>query len=126
VPGLYAVSACKWIRIEVTTYAANHAYWQNAAGQAAPIKTESRIDVRSGRDADVGAAQRYRCVEVRVDGGPWRYARQPRGRASGGVVDRLVAGTGSVRRDATGSQTSLTGPSRTGNRPPDHDATVTS
>src|SRR5450631_1976256 len=51
VPGLYGyVSACKWITdIEVTTFAANHAYWTvRGWDQQAPIKTESRIDVPNG------------------------------------------------------------------------------
>ena len=51
VPGLYGyVSACKWITdIEVTTFAASHAYWTvRGWSQQAPIKTESRIDVPAG------------------------------------------------------------------------------
>lgn len=89
VPGLYGyVSACKWITdIEVTTYAANHAYWTDRGwSQQAPIKTESRIDVPSGRGpvkagptsiAGVAWAQHkgIDAVEVRVDGGPWRQAK---------------------------------------------------
>ena len=89
VPGLYGyVSACKWITdIEVTTYAANHAYWADRGwSQQAPIKTESRIDVPSGQGpvkagktaiAGVAWAQHkgIDAVEVRVDGGPWRHAR---------------------------------------------------
>ena len=89
VPGLYGyVSACKWITdIEVTTYAANHAYWaERGWTQQAPIKTESRIDVPSGQGpvkagkraiAGVAWAQHkgIDAVEVRVDGGPWRHAR---------------------------------------------------
>jgi DMSO/TMAO reductase YedYZ molybdopterin-dependent catalytic subunit len=89
VPGLYGyVSACKWITdIEVTTYAANHAYWSvRGWSQQAPIKTESRIDVPSGRTAvkagpttiaGVAWAQHkgIDAVEVRVDGGPWRQAK---------------------------------------------------
>ena len=88
VPGLYGyVSACKWITdIEVTTYAANHAYWADRGwSQQAPIKTESRIDVPSGQGpvkagktaiAGVAWAQHkgIDAVEVRVDGGPWRHA----------------------------------------------------
>ncbi len=88
VPGLYGyVSACKWITdIEVTTYAANHAYWTGRGwSQQAPIKTESRIDVPSGQGpvksgqtviAGVAWAQRkgIDAVEVRVDRGPWRQA----------------------------------------------------
>jgi DMSO/TMAO reductase YedYZ molybdopterin-dependent catalytic subunit len=89
VPGLYGyVSACKWITdIEVTTYAANHAYWTDRGwSEQAPIKTESRIDVPSGRAAvkagktsiaGVAWAQHkgIDAVEVRVDRGPWRQAK---------------------------------------------------
>ncbi|MGN6793282.1 MAG: molybdopterin-dependent oxidoreductase [Streptosporangiaceae bacterium] len=89
VPGLYGyVSACKWITdIEVTTYAANHAYWtERGWSQQAPIKTESRIDVpsgqgpvKAGKSAIAGVAwAQHRgidAVEVRVDGGAWRQAR---------------------------------------------------
>jgi DMSO/TMAO reductase YedYZ molybdopterin-dependent catalytic subunit len=89
VPGLYGyVSACKWITdIEVTTYAANTAYWaQQGWAAQAPIKTESRIDVPSGGStlkagrtpvAGVAWAQHkgIAAVEVRVDGGPWNEAR---------------------------------------------------
>jgi DMSO/TMAO reductase YedYZ molybdopterin-dependent catalytic subunit len=88
VPGLYGyVSACKWITdIEVTTYAANQAYWaQRGWSSQAVIKTESRIDVPSGQNtlkagpttiAGVAWAQHrgIEAVEVRVDGGPWREA----------------------------------------------------
>jgi hypothetical protein len=81
------VSACKWITdIEVTTYAANHAYWSvRGWNQQAPIKTECRIDVPSGGGsvkagpatiAGVAWAQHkgIDAVEVRVDRGPWRQA----------------------------------------------------
>jgi DMSO/TMAO reductase YedYZ molybdopterin-dependent catalytic subunit len=88
VPGLYGyVSACKWITdIEVTTYAANQAYWaQRGWSSQAIIKTESRIDVPSGQNtlksgpttiAGVAWAQHrgIEAVEVRVDRGPWREA----------------------------------------------------
>ncbi len=88
VPGLYGyVSACKWITdIEVTTYAANVAYWaQRGWSPQAPIKTESRIDVPSGRGtlkpgattiAGVAWAQHkgIDAVEVRADRGPWQHA----------------------------------------------------
>jgi DMSO/TMAO reductase YedYZ molybdopterin-dependent catalytic subunit len=88
VPGLYGyVSACKWITdIEVTTYAANSAYWaQRGWSQQAPIKTESRIDVPSGQRslatgrtpvAGVAWAQHkgVDAVEVRVDNGTWNMA----------------------------------------------------
>ena len=88
VPGLYGyVSACKWITdIEVTTYAANSAYWaQRGWSPQAPIKTESRIDVPSAHGpvkagpatiAGVAWAQHkgIDAVEVRVDRGPWQQA----------------------------------------------------
>jgi DMSO/TMAO reductase YedYZ molybdopterin-dependent catalytic subunit len=89
VPGLYGyVSACKWIvDIEVTTYAANSAYWvQRGWSAQAPVKTESRIDVpgtnavKAGQPtpiAGVAWAQHkgIEAVEVRVAGGPWQEAR---------------------------------------------------
>jgi DMSO/TMAO reductase YedYZ molybdopterin-dependent catalytic subunit len=89
IPGLYGyVSACKWIvDIEVTTFAANTAYWaQRGWDQQAPIKTESRIDVPSGQNsiragrtsvAGVAWAQHkgIAAVEVRIDRGPWQQAR---------------------------------------------------
>ncbi|HEX5189248.1 MAG TPA: molybdopterin-dependent oxidoreductase [Streptosporangiaceae bacterium] len=89
VPGLYGyVSACKWITdIEVTTYAANRAYWTDRGwSEQAPIKTESRIDVpsaqgpvKAGQTAIAGVAWAQHkgidAVEVRVDRGPWRQAR---------------------------------------------------
>ncbi len=89
VPGLYGyVSACKWLTdIEVTTFAANTAYWATLGwDQQAPIKTESRIDVPSGNGAlkpgpaqvaGVAWAQHkgVAAVEVQVDNGPWHEAR---------------------------------------------------
>jgi DMSO/TMAO reductase YedYZ molybdopterin-dependent catalytic subunit len=89
VPGLYGyVSACKWITdIEVTTFAANHAYWTvRGWDQQAPIKTQSRIDVptgqtqlKPGRIAVAGIAwaqhKGIEAVEARVDNGPWHVAR---------------------------------------------------
>jgi DMSO/TMAO reductase YedYZ molybdopterin-dependent catalytic subunit len=89
VPGLYGyVSACKWITdIEVTTFAASHAYWTvRGWDQQAPIKTESRIDVPNGSGpvkagptsvAGVAWAQHkgIEAVEVRADRGPWHEAR---------------------------------------------------
>jgi DMSO/TMAO reductase YedYZ molybdopterin-dependent catalytic subunit len=90
VPGLYGyVSATKWVTdIEVTTFAANAAYWvPQGWSQQAPIKTESRIDVPSGSApisagrvtpvAGVAWAQHkgIAAVEVRVDNGPWNEAR---------------------------------------------------
>jgi len=89
VPGLYGyVSACKWITdIEVTTFTASHAYWTSRGwDQQAPIKTESRIDIPTGRNplkpgriavAGVAWAQHkgIAAVQARVDNGPWREAR---------------------------------------------------
>ena len=89
VPGLYGyVSACKWITdIEVTTYAANTAYWARRGWDAqAPIKTESRIDVPAdgstvpaGRTTVAGVAWAQHkgidAVQVRADRGPWQQAR---------------------------------------------------
>jgi DMSO/TMAO reductase YedYZ molybdopterin-dependent catalytic subunit len=89
IPGLYGyVSACKWIvDIEVTTYAANSAYWvQRGWSAQAPVKTESRIDVpganavKAGNPtsiAGVAWAQHkgIEAVEVRVAGGSWQEAR---------------------------------------------------
>ena len=89
VPGLYGyVSACKWITdIEVTTFAASHAYWTSRGwDQQAPVKTESRIDVPTGRNplkpgriavAGVAWAQHkgIAAVQARVDNGPWQEAR---------------------------------------------------
>jgi DMSO/TMAO reductase YedYZ molybdopterin-dependent catalytic subunit len=90
IPGLYGyVSACKWIvDIEVTTYEAAQAYWvPRGWDPQGPIKTESRIDVPTGRNpiktgkrisvAGVAWAQHkgIEAVEVRVSGGPWQQAR---------------------------------------------------
>ena len=90
VPGLYGyVSATKWVTdIEVTTFAANQAYWvPRGWSQQAPIKTESRIDVPNGTKAlqpgkvtqvaGVAWAQHkgIAAVEVRVDKGSWNPAR---------------------------------------------------
>jgi DMSO/TMAO reductase YedYZ molybdopterin-dependent catalytic subunit len=89
VPGLYGyVSACKWITdIEVTTYQAATAYWAQRGWDAqAPVKTESRIDVPTGRSplaagratiAGVAWAQHkgIAAVQVRIDRGPWQQAR---------------------------------------------------
>ncbi len=89
IPGLYGyVSACKWIvDIEVTTYAANVAYWATQGwAQQAPIHTESRIDVPTGastlkagsRTAIAGEAWAQHkgidAVHVRIDSGPWLEA----------------------------------------------------
>jgi len=90
IPGLYGyVSACKWlVDIEVTTYAANQAYWvPRGWAPQAPVKTESRIDVptgltpiRAGKPtsiAGVAWAQHkgIEAVEVRIAKGPWQQAR---------------------------------------------------
>jgi DMSO/TMAO reductase YedYZ molybdopterin-dependent catalytic subunit len=90
IPGLYGyVSACKWIvDIEVTTYAANQAYWvPRGWSPQAPVKTESRIDVPTGLNpikagqqvsiAGVAWAQHkgIEAVEVRIATGPWQEAR---------------------------------------------------
>jgi DMSO/TMAO reductase YedYZ molybdopterin-dependent catalytic subunit len=90
IPGLYGyVSACKWIvDIEVTTYAANQAYWVPRGWlPQAPVKTESRIDVPTGVNpikvgkpvsiAGEAWAQHkgIEAVEVRVGQGPWQEAR---------------------------------------------------
>jgi DMSO/TMAO reductase YedYZ molybdopterin-dependent catalytic subunit len=89
VPGLYGyVSATKWVTdIEVTTFAAAHAYWaQRGWSQQAPIKTESRIDVPAagaslapGRIPVAGVAwaqhKGIAAVEIRLNGGPWHEAR---------------------------------------------------
>jgi DMSO/TMAO reductase YedYZ molybdopterin-dependent catalytic subunit len=90
IPGLYGyVSACKWIvDIDVTTYAANPAYWSVRGWSAqGPIKTESRIDVPTGanslkagqRTAIAGEAwaqhKGIEAVEVRIDNGPWHEAQ---------------------------------------------------
>lgn len=90
IPGLYGyVSACKWlVDIEVTTYAANVAYWaQRGWTPQGPVKTESRIDVPTGQNP-VAAGQRVtiagvawaqhkgiEAVEVRAGGGAWHQAR---------------------------------------------------
>ena len=133
VPGLYGyVSACKWITdIEVTTYAANHAYWaERGWSQQAPIKTESRIDVPSGQGpvkagqaaiAGVAWAQHkgIDAVEVRVDRGSWQQATlasRAGDRHLAAVVARLGRTPGTHRiearaTDATGyTQTALTEP----------------
>ncbi|HEY1626912.1 MAG TPA: molybdopterin-dependent oxidoreductase [Streptosporangiaceae bacterium] len=90
IPGLYGyVSATKWVTdIEVTTFAANQAYWvPRGWSQQAPIKTESRIDVPTGTSpltpgkvtqvAGVAWAQHkgVAAVEVRVDNGQWQEAK---------------------------------------------------
>jgi DMSO/TMAO reductase YedYZ molybdopterin-dependent catalytic subunit len=90
IPGLYGyVSACKWIvDIEVTTYAANRAYWvPRGWAPQAPVKTESRIDVPTGINpikvgqqvsiAGVAWAQHkgIEAVEVRIANGHWQQAR---------------------------------------------------
>ena len=88
VPGLYGyTSATKWVtRLTVTTFAARRAYWtQRGYAAAAPIHTESRIDVprplaqvAAGRVTVAGvawAAPASRPSEVSVDNGVWHPAR---------------------------------------------------
>src|ERR1700761_422770 len=89
VPGLYGyTSATKGVtKLEVTTYAAQQAYWTKRGYAAqAPIKTESRIDVPrplaqvpAGKTAVAGVAwaphRGVSAVEVSVDSGPWQAAR---------------------------------------------------
>ncbi len=90
IPGLYGyVSACKWIvDINVTTYAAEQAYWvPQGWSPMGPIKTESRIDVPAGgavikagtRTAIAGEAwaqhKGIEAVEVRIGNGPWQQAQ---------------------------------------------------
>jgi DMSO/TMAO reductase YedYZ molybdopterin-dependent catalytic subunit len=88
VAGLYGyVSATKWItEVEATTFHDYDAYWvPRGWDQQAPIKTESRIDVPSGRGAlaagrvpVAGVAwaptRGISRVEVQVDGGAWHEA----------------------------------------------------
>ncbi|MEU8471893.1 sulfite oxidase [Streptomyces sp. NPDC029006] len=88
VPGLYGyVSACKWIKdIELTTFDAYDSYWvKRDWAEAAPIKTQSRIDTpkpfarpEAGTVMVAGVAwAQHRGidrVEVRVDDGPWQEA----------------------------------------------------
>ena len=89
VPGLYGyTSATKWVtRLQVTTFAAQRAYWtQRGYAAVAPIRTESRIDVpkplaqvKAGRVPVAGVAwaphRGIRAVQVSVNGGPWQAAR---------------------------------------------------
>ncbi|MFC9917294.1 molybdopterin-dependent oxidoreductase [Agromyces binzhouensis] len=88
VPGLYGyVSATKWLtRLQVTTFAADEAYWTPRGYSAeAPIKMSSRIDTpKPGRPVPAGPgviagvawAQTVGIerVEVRIDDGEWRTA----------------------------------------------------
>jgi DMSO/TMAO reductase YedYZ molybdopterin-dependent catalytic subunit len=89
VPGLYGyVSGTKWVTdLNVTTFAAQHAYWtQRGYAAQAPIKTMSRIDVPkplaqlpAGRTAVAGVAwaphRGIEAVQVRAGSGPWHEAR---------------------------------------------------
>ena len=89
VPGLYGyTSATKWVtKLEVTTFAAQRAYWtQRGYAAVAPIRTESRIDVpkplaqvKAGRVAVAGVAwaphRGIRAVQVSANSGPWQAAR---------------------------------------------------
>lgn len=88
-PGLYGmVGATKWLtRMEVTTFGAANAYWQQRGwSQQAPIKEIARIDLPRGgdtvRSADLrvgGIAWAPRAgvakVQVRFDFGPWQDAQ---------------------------------------------------
>lgn len=88
VPGLYGyVSATKWVtELRVTRFADDLAYWTVRGWSArGPVKTSSRIDVPrrgqqvpAGKVAVAGVAWAPHTgvagVEVRVDGGPWRWA----------------------------------------------------
>ncbi|CAN5389598.1 sulfite oxidase [soil metagenome] len=89
VPGLYGyVSACKWIvDIEVTTFAANQAYWvQGGWAAQGPIRLASRVDAPKSNavvavgsrvaiagvawDQHVGVS----AVQVQIDQGEWQTA----------------------------------------------------
>lgn len=88
VPGLYGyVSATKWLtEIELTTWEGHDGYWiPRGWAKEAPIKTQSRIDVPTGRgslqpgpNAVAGVAwaplRGIRQVEVQVDDGDWQAA----------------------------------------------------
>ncbi|MCW3492132.1 molybdopterin-dependent oxidoreductase [Microbacterium sp. SSM24] len=88
VPGLYGyVSATKWLtRLQLTTFAADEAYWTPRGYSAeAPIKFSSRLDtprtgqaVPAGRVPLAGVAWAQTVgierVEVRIDGGEWQTA----------------------------------------------------
>ena len=88
VPGLYGyVSATKWVvDLEVTTFAAQTAYWTTRGWSAlGPVKTASRIEVpaygaqlRAGRVALGGSAwaqtRGISRVEIQFDGGSWQPA----------------------------------------------------
>ena len=88
VPGLYGyVSATKWVvDLEVTTFAAQTAYWTTRGWSAlGPVKTASRIEVPAdgaqlpaGRVALGGTAwaqtRGISRVEIQFDGGAWQPA----------------------------------------------------
>lgn len=88
VPGLYGyVSATKWLtEIELTTWDGFDAYWvPRGWAKEAPIKTQSRIDVPTGRETLQPGAQPVAGVawaplrgigrvEVQVDDEPWQEA----------------------------------------------------
>lgn len=86
VPGLYGyVSATKWVTDwEITNFDNFSAYWTDRGwSPLGPVKTESRIDVPSGKVSAgtvkvAGAAwaqhRGISRVEVRVDGGAWTEA----------------------------------------------------
>ena len=85
IAGLYGyVSATKWVtELEATTFRDYDAYWvPRGWAQQAPIKTESRIDVPSGRGTLAAGAvsiagvawaptRGIRAVEIQIDRGSW-------------------------------------------------------
>lgn len=89
VPGFYGyASACKWVTdLEVTTFAAEQAYWvRRGYARVGTMKTQSRIDVpkpfahlNTGTVTVAGIAwatdRGIAAVQVRVDDGPWQQAR---------------------------------------------------
>lgn len=88
VPGFYGyASAAKWVTdLEVTTFAAQKAYWvQRGYAQIGTMKTQSRIDVpkpfarvSAGQVTVAGIAwatdRGISAVQVQVDGGSWEQA----------------------------------------------------
>lgn len=88
VPGFYGYSsACKWVTdLEVTTYAAQQAYWvKRGYARIGTMQTQSRIDVpkpfarvSAGRVCVAGIAwatdRGISAVQVQVDQGAWQQA----------------------------------------------------
>jgi len=90
VPGLYGyTSATKWVtRLTVTTFAAQRAYWtQRGYAAAAPIHTESRIDVPKPL-SQVAAGR------VTVAGVAWAPATGIAAVVKAGLVDTLNSASG--------------------------------